>query len=120
MNVRMDDLRESLMARPAGTPAEAPAAVGDAAGAGPGDAPPVDPMRWWGSLTEQFTSLATQALRDGAAFAGQHPAAPAANEGSDRTDPPEAGDAPPDAAAKARAGRTAPRKAARRRGQDER
>ncbi|UUX96293.1 PhaM family polyhydroxyalkanoate granule multifunctional regulatory protein [Aquabacterium sp. J223] len=137
MNVRMDDLRESLMARPTATPpttsttptapaaaADAPAAAGGADAASGGDAPPaVDPMRWWGSLTEQFTSLATQALRDGAAFAGQQPAAPAtaANEASTRTDPSGGGDdTPATAAAKAPAGRAAARKAARKRGQDER
>ena len=28
-------------------------------------APAVDPMQWWGALTQQFTELAAQALRDG-------------------------------------------------------
>jgi hypothetical protein len=126
MNVRMDDLRESLMARPSSTApgattAEAPAA-GGAEATGGGDAPPaVDPMRWWGSLTEQFTSLATQALRDGAAFAGQHPAAAAANEASTRADPAGGGDDTPAAgAAKPPAGRATPRKPARKRGPEER
>lgn len=29
--------------------------------------PAVDPMQWWGALTQQFTELATKALKDGAA-----------------------------------------------------
>jgi hypothetical protein len=50
---------------PAAPPAAAPAAPTSAAA--PGTAIPgvVDPMQWWGALTEQFTQLAAQALKDG-------------------------------------------------------
>ena len=37
------------------------------AAAGRGKAPAIDPMQWWGALTQQFTELATNALKDGAA-----------------------------------------------------
>jgi hypothetical protein len=58
MNVSMAEMAESLKVQP-----EAPTA----APAGDG----VDPMQWWGSLTRQFTELASQAIRDGAAAAAQ-------------------------------------------------
>ena len=58
---------------PAPVPAPAPAASG---AAGPGV---VDPMQWWGALTQQFTQLAAQALKErpvgGAPGAGPQPAA---------------------------------------------
>ena len=63
MNVSMEEMAESLKVKP-----EAPSA----APAGDG----VDPMQWWTSLTRQFTDLATQALRDGAASAAGEAAAP--------------------------------------------
>ena len=76
MNVQMGDLGEALkmpsmpsMAdvfasaaaspAPAPTPAPAPAP----APAEPPAAPAVDPMQWWGALTQQFTQLATQAMQ---------------------------------------------------------
>jgi len=69
MNVQMADLRESLQLKvppsstaPA-TPAAAPAAA-DTPGA-------VDPMQWWGALTQQFTQLATTAMKDGASGAAK-------------------------------------------------
>ena len=37
-------------------------------------APPagvVDPMQWWGALTQQFTQLAAQAMKDGATDAAK-------------------------------------------------
>jgi hypothetical protein len=43
---------------PSPAPAQAPGASG---AAGPGV---VDPMQWWGALTQQFTQLAAQALKD--------------------------------------------------------
>jgi hypothetical protein len=79
MNVQVADLGQALKARTAASEAAragpAPAA-GQAAGpgAGPGagpdaraaEAPPVvDPMQWWGALTQQFTQLAAQAMKDG-------------------------------------------------------
>jgi hypothetical protein len=76
MNVQMGDLRESLKIKPlAGTasgsasaaPAEPAAKKGSAAAAGNA----VDPMQWWGALTQQFTQLATSAMKDGAADAAK-------------------------------------------------
>ena len=89
MNVQMEDLRDSLQLRMPGTPAPA-AAPGPASQAavkpqatrveatpGPAaDASPtpgvVDPMQWWGALTQQFTELATSAIKDGAANAAHN------------------------------------------------
>ena len=41
--------------------AKAPASEGPARGAVPAA---VDPVKWWGALTQQFTELATQAMKD--------------------------------------------------------
>jgi hypothetical protein len=83
MNLPMADLSESLKIRPMAAPAAAepepepepeaeaapepaprrkaaPRAASKAAAA----APMVDPMQWWGALTQQFTDLAAQALKD--------------------------------------------------------
>lgn len=76
MNVQMGDLRDSLMLKPAadkGTAAGSAAVratkrVDKAAPAAPGV---VDPMQWWGALTNQFTQLATTALKDTAADAAK-------------------------------------------------
>ncbi|MDE2402828.1 MAG: hypothetical protein KGL90_14310 [Burkholderiales bacterium] len=68
MNVSMDAVRDSLKARASATgsteapPApEAPATEPspDKEGAGPA----VNPMRWWDTLTQQFTTLASQAAQ---------------------------------------------------------
>ncbi|HKX44514.1 MAG TPA: PhaM family polyhydroxyalkanoate granule multifunctional regulatory protein [Burkholderiaceae bacterium] len=73
MNVQMNDLRESLQIK---TPAQAPAPPPPSAASKPGasaasaeSSGAVDPMQWWGALTQQFTELAAAALRDGAAGA---------------------------------------------------
>lgn len=70
MNVSMDAVRDALRARgappPAPQPAAAPPAQAEATAAAPGDeAPPgdtdlINPMRWWDTLTQQFTHLAAQ------------------------------------------------------------
>jgi hypothetical protein len=86
MNLPMADLSESLKIRPWATePAAAPAVPAASPSpepAAPADEPPaaprrkaaakaaaapamVDPMQWWGALTQQFTDLAAQALKDG-------------------------------------------------------
>jgi hypothetical protein len=59
-------------AKPA--PAEAPAAASAKASAAK---PAVDPMQWWGALTQQFTELATKAMQDGGALAARNLAAAA-------------------------------------------
>jgi len=81
MNVSMDALRESLKARaeaastaapsspepsPAAAPDPAPSAT--SAEEAPGTVPPepnemINPMRWWDTLTQQFTHLASQAAQ---------------------------------------------------------
>ena len=48
--------------KPAPTKAAAPKAEAKAEPA----TPAVDPMKWWGALSEQFTHLATHAIKDGA------------------------------------------------------
>jgi hypothetical protein len=92
MNVQMSDLRESMKIKlpeqaikaaatsaPAPEPAppaarkparKAAAKKGEAPGAAAGSV--VDPMQWWGALTKQFTTLATEALKEGAAGAAKN------------------------------------------------
>ncbi|MCU0919789.1 MAG: hypothetical protein MUF08_11975 [Burkholderiaceae bacterium] len=97
MNLPMADLRNALTlpTAPPTAPAAAPAApeptpapaaaqkpAADAAAKPAG----VDPMQWWGALTQQFTELATKAMQDSSAIAARNlgaaaeatpPAAPA-------------------------------------------
>jgi hypothetical protein len=61
MNVPVGTLHESLRARTAddaAVPRPKPAAAGE------GAAGLVDPMQWWGALTQQFTDLAASAMQD--------------------------------------------------------
>lgn len=76
MNVKMADLAESMKFKP-----DAPAAAGPAAKAAtqakgdsgaddqPDDAKVVDPMQWWGALTQQFQQIAATAMQEVAATA---------------------------------------------------
>ena len=59
--------------KPARAPSRSRAkpAAAKAAAASP-VAPGVDPMQWWGALTQQFTELATNALKDSSAEAAKH------------------------------------------------
>lgn len=69
MNVQMDDLRESLKIKTPETPASTAHLPNTPASTStPTTAPPpgVDPLQWWGTLTQQFTQLATQALKQSA------------------------------------------------------
>ena len=71
MNVQMGDLRESLKIK---APAEAATASAPASRARKADPAPggvVDPMQWWGALTNQFTQLATTAMKDSATDAAK-------------------------------------------------
>lgn len=107
MNVQMSDLRDSLTIRMPGMAAahsaagaavppeaddddedehapplaEAPAAAASASAADPAaqpDAKPaIDPMQWWGALTQQFSELAANALKEGAAGLASVPGAAA-------------------------------------------
>ena len=68
----------AMSAAPAEKPIKAAADDGKAAKVGTsastdkkgqqgGNTPAVDPMQWWGALTQQFTELATKAMRDSGA-----------------------------------------------------
>ncbi len=65
LNVRTDDLRNALKIPVSPPDATAPAA---ATGAAPATAP-VDPLQWWGALTQQFATLAASAIKDSGAGA---------------------------------------------------
>jgi len=71
MNLPMADLRDSLRIQVPPAAATAPAAQPQPEGPVPARAatPAVDPLQWWGALTQQFTDLAAQALKDTAATA---------------------------------------------------
>ncbi|MEP7301927.1 MAG: PhaM family polyhydroxyalkanoate granule multifunctional regulatory protein [Caldimonas sp.] len=85
MNLQMGDLRESLKLKlPTPAPAPSPSAasarapVASAPAATPARAPKeaaapgvIDPMQWWGALTNQFTQLATTAMKDTATDAAK-------------------------------------------------
>lgn len=90
MNVRMGEVAEAMKLRPqpaqSAQPKAKPAAAKDtkerkSADAASGAAP-VDPMQWWGALTEQFQQIAASAMQDVAKAAeGVQPsAAPAARK----------------------------------------
>jgi hypothetical protein len=58
------------------------AGTGTPAGAGNGKAAgPVDPLQWWGALTQQFTELATKALSDSSAEMARNLAGTAVKQG---------------------------------------
>lgn len=99
MNLPMADLREALSIKPsppppppAPAPAPAPAPEPEpepeppaTATAAPPPAPPaIDPMQWWGALTQQFTEIANQALQ---ATAAQEAATAPAQPGRPATAP---------------------------------
>ncbi len=102
MNLPLAELTESLMIRKpkAATASAAPSATSSAASAmhsaagkpAPasraklgvaGTAAPIDPMQWWGALTQQFTELATQAFKDGSAEVARKAAGAAVKQGID-------------------------------------
>ncbi len=98
MNVSMADLTESLRIRmpeaaaeaapapKAAAPVEAPppAPAADADAAKPAVPPGViDPMQWWGALTQQFTELAANAMKDGSADAAKNIAGAMVQQGID-------------------------------------
>jgi hypothetical protein len=98
MNVSMGQLRDSLTLK-APAPPPAPAAGAKPGGQGQAartsrrkpDAAPaaqsaptvVDPMQWWGALTKQFTTLATQAMKDSAGDAAKNLAGAIVKQGFD-------------------------------------
>ena len=99
MNLPMADLRDSLRIQvpPMTTPSvsdesaaapvpttayastpEMPKPKPKPAPSAAGGTPAVDPLQWWGALTQQFTDLAAQAMKDNAAAVSAKPAAPPA------------------------------------------
>jgi hypothetical protein len=62
LNLPMGELREALKITPSAAPAAPPA---------------VDPLQWWGALTQQFAEIATKAVADSTAEVGPPPSAPA-------------------------------------------
>lgn len=88
MKVPVDALRDALKAQPASaTPAADAAPSKGTDSPADADAPAgVNPMAWWGTLTEQFTTLASQAVQAGQdAMSGLQPAP--AEAPSDATPP---------------------------------
>lgn len=60
MNFSMGDLANALKLKTADTAASKPKGKSEAA------AGPVDPLQWWGSLTQQFQEIASNAMKDAA------------------------------------------------------
>ena len=97
MNVSFGDLTESLKIKPSAAPAAA-TAFATAPAAAPAPAPAkseanapasgvpasvVDPMQWWGALTQQFSELASKAMQDGAGGAARNLAGQMVQQGMD-------------------------------------
>ncbi|NKE68988.1 hypothetical protein RAMLITH_24555 [Ramlibacter sp. RBP-2] len=93
MNVKMADLAESMKFKPEAAPGAAPAAKAAAKGneargsdGQPHDGKVVDPLQWWGALTQQFQQIAATAMQevaataDSGAKAADHAPAPAAGK----------------------------------------
>jgi hypothetical protein len=124
MNVSMGELADAMTLKtpaPAATktasapaasaPKGKPADAKSTAGSGNGSAP-VDPLQWWGALTQQFQEIATNAMKDVAQKTAIEPAKGAAGKAPAK---PARKSAPPKAAPrKAAARKAAPRKAAAR------
>jgi hypothetical protein len=77
MNVTVGDLGNAMKLRPpANSAAPTPTTKDKDARRTPANAAAasgvVDPMQWWGALTQQFTQLAVQAMKDGTADAARN------------------------------------------------
>ena len=91
MNLPLADLRSALTLptappeppaaapAPAIAPAPPPEAQPETPDAAPAK-PAVDPMQWWGALTQQFAELATKAVQDSRALAARNLAAAEARQ----------------------------------------
>ena len=72
MNLPLADISNALRLKPfapdTAAPEPSPAPAAPAAPAPPASAAPpaVDPLQWWSALTQQFTELATQAVKNSA------------------------------------------------------
>ena len=82
MNVSVSELGDAMKLR---TPSPSPqprSSRGDKAAAPSGV---VDPMQWWGALTQQFTQLAVQAMKDSTTDAAKQFAGAVAKQSLDTT-----------------------------------
>jgi hypothetical protein len=121
MKVPVDALRESLKVKPmapSAPPAEAPSAAPEAESSqaqAATDDPTggVNPMAWWGTLTEQFTHLASQAVQAGQEAMSGLQAVPPATEDTEAAPPQSAKAKPAPRARKMAASTAAPAKTAR-------
>ena len=95
MNVKMGEVADALKLKPAQSEDKKDKAKA-------GTAPAVDPLQWWGALTQQFQEIASNAMKDAAQKASADPGASA----------PAPAPAKKSAAGKSAAGKTAaaPRK----------
>ena len=102
MNVNMNEMAQAFTARmPGAAPAPEPAAKPQAAPDSPAKkaegGAAVDPMQWWGALTQQFQSIAQAAIKDAST---RKPSTAAPRTGKKSATPKSA------SKAKAQAGRT--------------
>jgi hypothetical protein len=73
MNFKMGDLASALQAKTPGAAPKAKPSTGDSTEGGKGKAaaaPAVDPLQWWGALTQQFQEIAGNAMKDVAQKSG--------------------------------------------------
>ena len=71
MNVNMSEMAQAFTARmpgaaPAPEPAAKPQAAPDSSAKAAEGAAAIDPMQWWGALTQQFQTIAAEAMKDAA------------------------------------------------------
>ena len=102
MNVNMNEMAQAFTARmpgaaPAPEPAVKPQAAPDSSAKAAEGAAAVDPMQWWGALTQQFQSIAQAAIKDAST---RKPSTAAPRTGKKSATPKSA------SKAKAQAGRT--------------
>ena len=69
MNVNMNEMAQAFTARmpgaaPAPEPAAKPPAAPDSSAKAAEGGAAIDPMQWWGALTQQFQSIAQAAIKD--------------------------------------------------------
>jgi len=72
MNVNMNEMAQAFTARmpgaaPAPEPAAKPPAAPDSSAKAAEGGAAIDPMQWWGALTQQFQSIAQAAIKDASA-----------------------------------------------------
>ncbi len=91
MNCSMADLAQAMKLTPGAAPAEPAATPKSAASAKPGKASKseggaasglVDPLQWWGSLTQQFQHIASTAMQEATQAAQAAQAAPSTRRSS--------------------------------------